>query len=261
MRPSMSGNNRRHAVLLRLLRGMGVLIFWLFIWAALARLTDLPLLLPGPLVVLKDWLELARTSVFRQAVAFSILRVLCGFAAGMVLGVALACLTSRSRAADILLGPAIRVIRATPVASFILLAVLWIKSGVLPGFIAGLMVMPIAWDCTVQGICTTDAQLLEMARCYRFGRIRTIRLIYLPSLAAQLRTAAATGLGLAWKSGVAAEVLCAPRLAIGRSLNDAKIYLQTPRLFAWTLTILVLSLAMERGLRRLLRRLPGGRET
>ena len=77
----------------------------------------------------------------------------------------------------------------------------------------------------------------------------------LPYFAAACRTS----LGLAWKAGVAAEVLCLPRLAIGTQVSNAKTYLDTPGLFAWTLTVLLLSFALERVLGGLLGRLERGR--
>ena len=87
--------------------------------------------------------------------------------------------------------------------------------------------------------------LLEAARAYRFGRWKRVRLVYLPSVLPYFASGCHTALGLAWKSGVAAEVLCVPRLAIGTQVYYSKIYLETPALFAWTAVVLVLSFALE----------------
>ena len=54
---------------------------------------------------------------------------------------------------------------------------------------------------------------------------------------------------------MAAEVLCQPKLAIGTQLYYGKIYLETDRLFAWTAVVIVLSVLLERLLRRLLRQM------
>ena len=242
----------------RFFRALLVLAFWMGVWAVLSWRVGLSLLLPGPGAVVQALLSLGKTGLFWRKVGLSLLRVFSGFVCGTLAGILLAVLTSAVPLARALLAPAIRVVRATPVASFILLAVLWLHSGVLPGFIAGLMVLPVVWNGMAEGIAATDRQLLELAKSYRFGPWKTLRLVYVPSLSAYLRASVATGLGLAWKSGVAAEVLCSPRLAIGRSLADAKLYLQTPELFAWTLTVIILSLLMEWGFARVLNRLPGG---
>lgn len=174
---------------------------------------------------------------------------------GAVAGVLLATATSFSRICDTLLSPMIRIIRATPVASFIILALLWIHTMLLPGFIAALMVLPIVWGNIAEGIAKTDRLLLEMGQVYGFSPWKTLRLIYLPSLRPWFRSACLTSLGLAWKSSVAAEVLCHPQDAIGTQLYNAKAYFETDMLFAWTAVVIILSVLLERLLRRVLRRM------
>ena len=152
----------------------------------------------------------------------------------------------------------IRVIRATPVASFSLLVILWVVTGWVPVVVSGLMVLPVVWGNVSRGIAQTDPLLLEAARAYRFSRWKTVRLVYAPSVLPYFASACHTSLGLAWKAGVAAEVLCQPRLAIGTQVYFSKIYLETPALFAWTLVVLILSFLLERALGSLLVRLEGG---
>jgi NitT/TauT family transport system permease protein len=142
--------------------------------------------------------------------------------------VALAVLTCASIWADRLLSPAIRVVRAAPVASFILLVVLWTDKNYVPVVISALMVIPVVWGNLSRGIRETDPLLLEMARAYRFSRAKTLRLVYLPSLQPYLLSAITTSMGLAWKSGVAAEVLCLPASAIGTQIYNTKFYLEVP---------------------------------
>ena len=119
------------------------------------------------------------------------------------------------------------------------------------------MVLPVVWGNLTAGLAAVDTQLLEMARAYRFGRWKTLRLIYLPSIRPHFISGLLTAFGLAWKSGVAAEVLCPPKYAIGTRIQQAKTALETPELFAWTLVLIVLSLALELLLRTVLRRREG----
>ena len=141
-----------------------------------------------------------------------------------------------------------KIVRATPVASFILLTWLWAKSAWVPVVIAALMAAPVVWAATAQGIRDTDPQLLEMARAYRFDRWKTLRLLYLPSALPAVGTGCRTALGLAWKAGVAAEVLCRPRWALGAQVYNAKLAMETADLFAWTAAVVCLSFLVERGL-------------
>ena len=150
-------------------------------------------------------------------------------------------------------------VRAAPVASLFILVLLWSYRNWWTAIIAALMVLPVVWANVVQGVESTDAQLLELARAYGFPRRRTLTLVYVPSVLPYFAAACRTSLGLAWKAGVAAEVLCLPKLAIGTQVSNAKTYLETPALFAWTLTVLCLSFLLEWGLGRLLGRLERGK--
>lgn len=212
------------------------------------------LLLPSPLSVGRSLIELAATSKFWLSALYTLGRIFLGLLCGTAVGALIAFLTHFSRWADMLLSPAIRVIRATPVVSFILLVYLWVTRANIPGLIAGLMVLPVIWGSVFTGLASVDSQLLEMARSYRFSFGKTLRLIYLPSLRPHFEAGLLTAFGLAWKSGVAAEVICPPKYAIGSQLKQARDALETPDLFAWTLVIILLSLVLEAVLRRVLKR-------
>ena len=244
------------------------LAFWLLVWQAAAWLVgsrvqgawvfqESLLLLPGPWTVLKTLAGLAVTMWFWQITLLTLVRIFGGMLAGVVLGSVIAALTCTNVWCDRILSPAVKIIRATPVASFILLIFLWVSTGRVPGVISALMVLPVIWGNVSKGIRETDPQLLELAHAYRFGKGKTLRRIYIPSVAPYFSAGVETGLGLAWKAGVAAEVLCHPRLAIGTQIFYSKTYLETPDLFAWTLVVILLSLLVETGLVWLLRK--GGR--
>ena len=239
--------------------------FWLGAWQLCAFLVDRhvqgrgnELLLPYPATVLAALVRLAGTSAFWGTVAATLGRILAGMALGPALGGLLAALTFLSPWADRLLSPAIRIIRATPVVSFILLILLWTGRDRVPVVISALMVLPVVWGNLSRGLRETDPQLLELARAYRFSPLKTIKLIYLPSLRPFFLSAVTTSMGLAWKSGVAAEVLCLPLPSIGTQIYNAKLYLEVPDLFSWTVAVVALSLMLEKLLRALLRTRKGG---
>ena len=91
-----------------------------------------------------------------------------------------------------------------------------------------------------------DQKLTQMADVFQVPFPRRLRYLYLPQVAPFFRSACAVGLGLCWKAGVAAEVIGLPDGSIGERLYEAKVYLNTPDLFAWTVVIVLLSLAFER---------------
>ena len=242
--------------------------FWLGAWQLGALLLERhlegrgnELLLPYPATVAAALWELAGTPSFWATVAVTLGRVWAGLLGGVLLGCLLAGLSCASPWTYRLLAPPIRVVRATPVASFILLVLLWTGRSRVPAVIAGLMVLPVVWENLVRGIRSTDPQLLELARAYRFSRGKTVSLIYLPSLRPHFLSALTTSMGLAWKSGVAAEAICWPRPGIGTQIYNAKLYLEIPQLFAWTAVVAALSLILERLLGLLLERWKGGVRT
>ena len=227
-------------------------VFWLAVWWLLALIVGKELLIPSPPLVVRTLLELVVTGAFWRYTALTLLRITLGLLLGIVLGILTALLTNRLSLLHALLAPAVRVVRATPVASFIILVLLWVANGRVPVVISALVVLPVIWESTAAGLRSVDKNLLEFARAYRLTRLDTWRSIVIPSMLPQLAAAVCTAIGLAWKSGVAAEVLCLPKAAVGTQVYFSKLYLDTPALFAWTLIVVALSLTVERIARRLL---------
>ncbi len=227
-------------------KGIAILAFWLGVWALLARLTASQLLLPGPLAVAKRLAALMATADFWRITAVSLIRILCGTLAAVLAGVLLAAATCRYRLLDALLSPLLTAVKSVPVASFILLALIWVGRDVLPSVIVFLMVLPLVWSNVAEGLRQTDRSLLQVAAVYRFSPWRKVRRVYAPAAAPYFFAACRTSFGVAWKSGVAAEVLTVPARSIGRQLYESKLYLETVDLFAWTVVVVLCSLAIER---------------
>jgi len=204
------------------------------------------LLLASPLAALRRLLELLPTAAFWRSVGNSSLRILGGFLLSCGLALALAAAAAGNRRLRELLAPLVAVVKAVPVASFIILALVWLDAGSLSLFISALVVFPPVYLNVLEGLCRTDRKLLELARVYQVSWRRRLWGIYLPQVLPYFRSASSLALGLCWKAGAAAEVIGLPAGTIGERLYTAKVYLQTPDLFAWTAVILVLSAVFER---------------
>lgn len=225
---------------------LGAVAVWLLLWQLASMAVGLPLLLPSPLAVLLRLGQLCTGADFWLTVASSLLRILLGFLLGVLFGTALAGLCWRFRLADALARPLLGVLKSTPVASFIILALVWVKTTWLATVISFIMVLPLIYANVREGIDSADRQLLEMAQVFRLSRRKTFRYCYLPAILPFFLSAISSALGFAWKSGIAAEVLGRPARAIGSQIYDSKIYLETPDLFAWTLVVILLSVLLER---------------
>jgi len=230
----------------RILKNCIIAAFWLGLWAVLAFAVDKPLLLPGPITVVKRLFELAGTLLFWTTTGRTLLRIGLGLLCAVPLGVLLAAATSRFRLLRELLAPLLTIVQSTPVASFILLLLIWLGRDTLPSVIVALMVLPVVWRNVSAGVEKTDIQLLELAKVYKFSPGRTLRRLYIPSVAPYFFAAVRTSLGLAWKAGVAAEVLTVPKGSVGQMLYESKLYLETVDLFAWTVTVILCSLIIEK---------------
>lgn len=235
-------------------------VFWVVVWWGIAAAVRQELLIPTPWRVVQTLGTLATSLSFWKAVAVSMLRVLAGFAAALTAGTVLAVLTTRFRFVRALFSPLLHIVRAAPVASFIILTLVWIATDAVPIFIAFLMVLPIVWLNVEEGIRRIDPQLSEMTAVYRFGRWKTLTKLTVPSVMPFFLTACVNGLGFAWKSGIAAEVICRPELSIGRELQGAKLTLETPEVFAWTAVVVLLSILLERLLLQVTARLTRRKE-
>ena len=219
---------------------------WLLVWQAAAMLIGRELLLPSPVRVLLRLSELVQTPRFWQSAAGSLQRISLGFTAAGAAGTLLAALAARFRRAEELITPAMLAVRTVPVASFIILALIWFSAGNLSLLISFLMVLPVLYTNVLSGIRTVDPQLSEMARVFRIPLWRRIRCVLLPQVMPSFRAGLTLGLGLCWKSGIAAEVIGMPRGTIGERLQQAKVFLETADVFAWTVVIVGISVLFER---------------
>jgi len=222
------------------------LLFWLTVWLLIALIFKKPLLLPTPIAVAKKLGALLCTLPFWQALLLSLLRIMAGIVAAIALGVLLAFLCARLKVLDCIVAPLLDLFKATPVASVIFLLLLFMGRNTVPLFIAFAMALPIVFANVKEGLLQADRQLFEMATVFEVPRARILRGITLPSLTPYLMAACRAAISLAWKAGIAAEVLAVPEHALGRAIFESKQYLLTDELFAYTVTVLIISAALEK---------------
>lgn len=232
------------------------LAFWLLVWHIAANALGQEILLVSPARAFSTLFSLMGTRAFYQAVLFSLLRILAGFALSLAAGVALAVLSKFNSLLRALVQPLMQAAKATPVASFIILALIWIRSDRLSIFTSFLMGLPVFYSNVLKGLESADRKLLEMARVFRLPLAGRIRAIYAPAAYPFLLSAVSSSFGMCWKAGIAAEVIGIPDGSIGEALYRAKIFLDTPDLFAWTIAVMLLSMLMEKAIFTVIRRLP-----
>lgn len=216
------------------------------VWQGASMLVHSAILLPSPLQVAVRLGALAATPGFWSTIGFSLLRIAGGFLLALITATVLAFAAGRFSLVEILLRPYVLAIKSVPVASFIILALIWLRSSQLSLFISFLMVFPVLYTNVLAGIRSADGQLLEMAQVFWVPWKCRVRMIYLPAVEPFLLAGSATALGMSWKAGVAAEVIGVVGGSLGERLYDAKIYLMTADLLAWTVVIVALSAGFEK---------------
>lgn len=218
----------------------------LLVWQIAAKIMNQTILLATPIEVIHALGDVMLQGEFLATIGFSFAHIVYGFLLGLGVGIVCAMLSARFRFLEILLWPYMAVIKATPVASFIILCLVWLNARNLSIFICFLIVVPVVYTNLLNGIRSMDPKMDEMARLYEFSHVKKFLAVSLPQLKPYIFSAFEISIGMAWKAGIAAEVIGVPAGSIGKMLYNAKIYLATPELFAWTVIIVVISVIFEK---------------
>jgi len=227
----------------------------ILLWQLAAVTIGEEVLLVSPFRVLLRLSELIFEAEFWGTILFSFKRITLGFFIALAAGTALAVLSYRFRIAEVFLWPYISIIKATPVASFVILCLIWLSSSSLPVFIAFLMAVPIIYTNMLQGFKSCDSKMLEMAEIFRFSFGKRLLYIYFPQVKSHFISACSVSLGLSWKAGIAAEIIGIPDGSMGEMLYQAKLYLATADLFSWTVTIILVSVLFEKAVMFIINRI------
>ncbi|MBN2617451.1 MAG: ABC transporter permease subunit [Spirochaetales bacterium] len=221
------------------------LSFFYIIWEISAYYIGAEIILPKPITVFNSLIQIILKQDFKIKLLSTLIRGLWGFGISFILGLTVGILAGIFKTFRMLISPIISIVRSTPVISVILLAIIWFKVDNVPIFVAFLMAFPIICGNIIEGITTTNSKLLIMAKLYNVPLYKQVLNIYIPSVFPFIIAGSSMSLGVIWKVIVAAEVLSQPKFGVGTSLNDAKAYLITEEVFAWTIIAILLSIVTE----------------
>lgn len=242
----------------KILTAFFVPLFWILVWWILSLIVDNSYYLPSPLDTLKALIKLFGLQSFYKVIFLSFLRVLAGLLSGIAIGVALSFVCHKFDIIRSLVNPLISIIKAMPVATFILLLWLTLRGSLLTVFIGFIMVMPIIFQNALAGLDSIDKDLIEVGEIFEFSFSKKIRLLVFPALRSYLAPAIITSVGLAFKSQIAAEIIAYTNNSIGQYIYDANYGLNTDVVFAWAAVIVTFSISLESACRYLLGRVKNG---
>lgn len=232
---------------------IGAVLIALIIWQIVSMLVGMEMLLASPIKVLLRIFTLITEKSFFPTLFYSLLRIMFGFLIAFSAGVILAILSGRFGIIEILLRPYVITAKSVPVASFIILCLIWFSYTQLTVFITFLIAFPVIYTNVLQGIKSTDRKMTEMASLFKIKWFSQLLYIYLPALKPYLISACGVATGMAWKAGIAAEVIGMVNGSVGERLYEAKIYFSNADLLAWTVVIILMSIATEKAVSLLLK--------
>ena len=238
----------------RIGKKLAAVLLWLAAWQLASMAFGRSFVLPSPVFTCKALLQLMAQPLFWRSCAVTLLRVAAGLALASLLGFLGAWAASKSSWMREILSVPAAVIKSVPVMSVILIALLCLSSSIVPTFVCFLMCFPVMYTNILQGFDSVPAEYRELAQVYRIRGAKYFGRILVPASMGYIRAGLLLSCGLAWKSTVAAEVLSSPRVSMGYHLLSAKMYLDGPSLFAWTVGIVLLSMLFEKCVRLALRR-------
>ncbi|HHV09325.1 MAG TPA: ABC transporter permease subunit [Clostridiales bacterium] len=230
-----------------------VICFWLLLWEVASWQDPREIFIASPVSVFVTLIGLIKDGGFWVTIAWSSFRITAGFVMALAAGIILAAAAYNSSVFRELISPVMKIMKTIPVASFIILALLWINNKTnLSILISFMMVLPLVYTNVLQGLRATERELLQMAKVFRISRWKKVVAIYVPAALPYFISAVSVGMGFCWKAGIAAEVIGIPSGSIGERLYEAKLYIMTKELFAWTLVIIAISMLFEKLVLRLL---------
>ena len=228
-----------------ILRIVVPLIFWIAIYEIIALIINNNYFFPHIDLVFSSLIAITTGATFFKVCAMTLLRILVALLTGTILGITLGILSAKFNAIYYLLNPFMTAIKATPVASLIIVLWIMLSGEILPIVIALFMIMPIIWQSTYNSFDTIDKGLYEVAEIFELPQKYRFSLLYLPNIKKYLIPSLITSVGLAWKSEIATEIIAYTRNSIGQLINDGKYNLDTPTVFAWTFIVIVFSIIFE----------------
>lgn len=223
-----------------------IVLFWLIVWELLALLINNDIVFVGPIKVLKAFIGNIFYEDFLKTAGFSLLRISLGFFAAFLMGIILGALSYRWPLIKDIFSPFVTALKTVPVASFVVLLLIWFGSGRLSFFISFIIAFPIVYTATISGLAAVSKKYIELSKDYDMGLLKSVRFLYMPSVEPFLKTAIKTGASLSWKSGIAAEVIGMSGYSLGERIYISKVYLDTAGLLAWTLLVIILSFLFEK---------------
>lgn len=230
----------------RKIRKAVIVLIYLVLWQLLSVCINNKIYFVGPIEVIKELGTLAVTGLFWKTIFFSFLRITLGFVIAFFIAYLLSVISYRFEIFEDILSPLVTVMKSVPVASVVVILLIWYGAKWLTIYVTFMVVFPNIYINILEGLKSTDEDMLEMAASYKMPFGKVFKYIYKPAFISELVAATKVSIGMSFKSGVAAEIIALPAFSIGERIYMDKIYLNTAGVFAWTFVLILISVLTEK---------------
>lgn len=221
-------------------------LFWLLAWQAAAWIVNKPLLLAGPLETLAALGQLVVTPGYWASAGLSALHIGAGFFAGLLLGLGLAVPAASHPALASFLEPPMMALKAVPVACLVVILLLWVGSAGVGVACTFIVVLPAYYFSALGALRSRNKTLEDTLSVQGLQTGRKALALLWPQMIGYLSATSKVCVGMAWKAGVAAELIALSGITLGAQVYQAKLLLETSQLMAWTITIVACAYLSER---------------
>lgn len=221
---------------------------WVALWAAAAAVVGNSLLLAGPGEVLRAFAETALAGDFWRAVGRTSARILSTMAASAAAGTVLGLASARFRLLGTFLAPPLQVMKSAPVGCVVVVVLVMSGSAGALAAIVAFVALPPFYVAALDGCAARPLLAEQVLHRAGAGRLRVFLSCTWPAMLPFFRAAAKTAVGLSWKAGITAELLCMPLGSVGAAVYASKLTLDMPSLLMWTVVVMTLGWASEKAL-------------
>lgn len=247
-----------------ILVGIASLVAFLIVWHLLTkyrvvffvRFTNVP----SPIAVYESFTKAIHDPKFLMHIVLSCRRILLGFSLAALVGVPLGLVMGRFKLVHEVVFPVSEVLRPIPAIAWVPMAImLWPTNEQSIIFITFLgSFFPILVN-TLHGMVLVDPVLVRAARCLGARETSIFREVYFPASLPHIFTGLTVGMGVAWVSLIAAEMISG-QYGIGYFTWEAYSLVQYADIALGMITIGVLGLASSLAIRAIGRlAMPWGR--
>ena len=230
-------------------RRLAILVVLGLIWELYARWVDNPLILPTLGTTLATFFHDFASGVLVDRIATSMRSLMLGYLAGLFLAAVLTTAAVSTRIGSDILSTLTAMFNPVPAIALLPLALIWFGLGV-PSLVF-VIVHSVLWAValnTLTGFRSVPETLRMSGRNYGLHGIRYVALILIPAAFPSILAGLKIGWAFAWRTLIAAELVFGVSSrsgGLGWYIFEARSELETDRVFAGLLAVILIGLIVE----------------